>query len=205
MHAFRALFLVFTTLALGVSACSVSTQQTPDTTTTQPLTSPVADLALLANGLGPFRFGDSGSAVVEGVTATIGGWDSDSSESDSITLPVCDQGSVRLVSWGSLVLTFVTRVGSETFTSWSYGFDPLTGDSEDNRHLELATPEGIMLGSSRDDLVNAYGSAVSITDDTVVDSAAFIVAGDSATQLAGKLDTAGSAGRVDFLETTPSC
>lgn len=199
------MIILFSVLAIGLSACSLTTTPTPDTTTTLALGSPASELVLLDNGLGPFRFQDSGEAVIEGVTATIGGWDADSSDNDALALPFCEQGQARLVSWGSLVLTFVTRDGSEAFTGWSYGFDPLTGDSEDNRHLDLATPEGILLGSPRDDLIEAYGSAVSITDDTIVDTAAFIIAGDTLTQLAGKLDRAGSSGRVDFLETTPSC
>jgi len=205
MHLFRSVTLLFSVLAIGLSACSVTTTPVPDATTTLALGSPASELLLLDNGLGPFKFQDSGEAVIEGVTATIGGWDADSSDNDALALPMCEHGQARLVSWGSLVLTFVARDGSEEFTGWSYGFDPLTGDSEDNRHLDLATPEGIMLGSLRDDLIEAYGSTVSITDDTVVDTAVFIVAGDTPNQLAGKLDGAGPSGRVDFLETTPNC
>ena len=137
---------------------------------------------LLDNGIGTFRFADSGTAVIEGVTAVIGGWDYDSSDSDSVTLPNCDDGVARIVSWGSLVLTFVERTGAESFTGWSYGFDPLTGDS-----------------------VDTYGDTVSILDNAALDAATFHIAGSGSTQLAGKLDSAGSEAIVDFLETTPGC
>jgi hypothetical protein len=69
--------------------------------------------------LGPFQFGDSGPAVVEGVTATVGGWDADSSDNDANVPPSCDPAMVHVMSWGSLVLMFTTRDGTEAFTGWS--------------------------------------------------------------------------------------
>jgi hypothetical protein len=183
----------------------VTRQARPDTTSTNAVGSPGSDLVLLNNGLGPFQFGDSGSAVIEGVTATVGGWDADSSDNDAIVPPACNPAVVHVVSWGSLVLTFATPDGVEVFTSWSYGFDPLTGDSFDNRGLGLTTPEGVGLDTDRKSLKEVYGSAVSITDDIAVDTARFTVAGTDRTQLGGKLDGAGAGGKVDFLETTPSC
>lgn len=205
MHPFRPVIRLLLALAIGLSACSVTTERVLETPSTLALESPATDLALLDNGLGPFRFGDSGDAVIEGVTATIGGWDADSSDNDAVAPPICEQGQARIVAWGSLVLTFVNEDGIETFTGWAYGFDPLTANSDDNRDLELTTPEGIGLGSMREDLTDAYGSLVSIIDDTVLDTAAFVVAGDGSTQLAGKLDGAGTSGMVDFIETTPNC
>jgi hypothetical protein len=205
MHPFRPRILLFSALLTGLSACSITAQPAQETTTTLAPGSLASDLVLLEDGLGPFRFGDSGTAVIEGVTAAIGGWDSDSSDSDSVTLANCDDGVARIVSWGSLVLTFVERNGAESFTGWSYGFDPLTGDSVDNRHLALATPDGIRLGSGRSDLIDTYGDTVSILDNAALDTATFHVAGSGSTQLAGKLDSAGSAAIVDFLETTPGC
>jgi hypothetical protein len=94
-------------------------QATPNTTSTTTVGSPASDLVLLDNGLGPFQFGDSGPAVVEGVTATVGGWDADSSDNDAIVPPSCDPAMVHVVSWGSLVLMFTTRDGTEAFTGWS--------------------------------------------------------------------------------------
>lgn len=205
MHASRRLILVVTTLVMGLSACSITTQVSPEATTTLALASPASDLALLVDGLGAFEFGDPADLVIEGVTATVGGWDADSQDSDVGTTPQCATGSARLVLWGSLVLTFVEQDGTDIFTGWTYGFDPLTGNSDDNRHLGLTTPEGIGLGSQRHDLVDAYGSNVSIVDDAELDTATFEVTSPGSTQLAGKLDATDSTGSVDFLETTPSC
>jgi hypothetical protein len=64
------------------------------TDNTLALSPSASKLVLLENGPGPFRFQDSGTTGIEGVTATIGGWDSDSSDSDSVTLPNCDDGAV---------------------------------------------------------------------------------------------------------------
>jgi hypothetical protein len=205
MHLFRSTTLLLSTLAVALSACSITQQATPEPTSTTATGSPASDLVLLDNGLGPFQFGDSSAAVTEGVTATVGGWDADSSDNDAIEPPSCDPAIVRVVSWGSLVLVFTTRDGTEVFTSWSYGFDPLTGDSFDNRSLGLTTPEGVGLGTGRERLIDVYGSAVSIVEDTVLDTATFTVVETDQTLFEGKLDRAGVGGMVDFLETTPSC
>jgi hypothetical protein len=188
---------------MALSACSITQQATPEPTSTTAVGSPASDLVLLDNGLGPFRFGDSSAAVIEGVTATVGGWNADSSDNDAIVPPSCDPATVRVVSWGSLVLVFTTRDGTEVFTGWSYGFDPLTGDSFDSRALGLTTPEGVGLDTGREFLIEVYGSAVSIIDDKLLDTARFTVAGADRVQLKGKLDGAGAGGTVDFLESTP--
>jgi hypothetical protein len=205
MHLLRSTILLLSTLAMALSACSITQQETLEATLATAAGSPASDLVLLDNGLGPFQFGDSSAAVIEGVTATVGGWDADSSDNDAIDPPSCEPAMVRVVSWGSLVLVFTTRGGTEVFTSWSYGFDPLTGDSFDNRALGLTTPEGVGLGTDRASLIDVYGSAVSIVEDTVLDTATFKVAEIDQTLLEGKLDRAGAGGMVDFLETTPSC
>lgn len=205
MHRFRSLTLLISAMAMTLSACSITSPSEPATTTSSVTSTPGFDLVLLNNGLGPFDFGDDSEVVINGVTASIGGWDVDSRETDIGTTPTCATGQARLVLWGSLVLTFVQRDGAESFTGWAYGFDPLTGNTDDNRHLGLRTPEGIQLGSVRGDLIDAYGSRVSIIDDTALDTAAFIVGGTSPTELAGKLDGAGPGASVNFLETTPNC
>ena len=205
MRRLRSPVLLLSTLAMALSACSITQQATPETTSTTAVGSPASDLVLADNGLGPFQFGDSSAAVIEGVTATVGGWDADSSDNDAIVPPACDPATVRVVSWGSLVLVFTTRDGTEIFTGWSYGFDPLTGDSYDNRSLGLTTPEGVGLETDRESLIAVYGSTVSIIDDTVLDTARFTVVGTDQIPLEGKLDSAGADGMVDFLESTPGC
>jgi hypothetical protein len=68
-----------------------------------------------------------------------------------------------------------------------------------------STPEGVSLGTGRESLIDVYGSAVSIVDDTALDTATFAVVGIDQTLLETKLDRAGAGGMVDFLEPTPSC
>ena len=205
MLPFRSASLLFAVFVVGLAACSVAQELIPDTTTSLALGPPSVELVLLDDGLGPFRFGDIAEAVVEGVTATIGGWNADSGTNDAITPPVCEDRQSHSVAWGSLVLSFVERDGVDTFINWAYGFDPMTGNSDDNRHLGLTTPEGIGLGSVRNDLVRTYGPNVSITDDTELNTAVFMVSGNAETHIAGKLNSAGPSGTIDFLETTPDC
>lgn len=205
MYRIRSMTAMVAALTLALSSCSITSQEASDTTTSLASGSPRSDLVLLDDGLGPFVFGDVSEAVIDGVTASIGGWDADSHETDLGPIPPCQTGSPRLVVWGPLVLTFVERDDGATFSAWSYGFNPLTGDSEDSRQLNLTTPEGIGLGSLRQNLVDAYGSAVSFVDDTVLDTATFAVTGRESTRITGKLNATGTAGEVDFLETTPTC
>jgi hypothetical protein len=205
MRRIQVTFLLFTALTVALSACSVSPSPTPESTTALASGSPAGNLVLLEDGLGPFEFGDSSAAVIEGVTDTIGGWDADSIDSGVLAPPVCVLGRARAMSWGSLILTFVIRDGAEVFTAWSYGFDPLTGNTDDNRRLALETPKGIGLGSARDDLADAYGDGVTFTDDTSLDTATFAIAGTGATHLEGTLDAAGPPGSVSSLRTSPDC
>ena len=91
--------------------------------------------------------------VIDGVSSQIGGWDADSAEEDSsLLLPDCGVPSVRLMSWGNLVLIFAGEEDDSAFLTWSYGFDPVTGNSEDLRKLGLRTAEDVGLGTPRSDL-----------------------------------------------------
>ncbi len=194
----------FLALALVVSACS----STPEDAASGPGsgTLPVAGPALRSDGIGDFSFGLDAAAVMEGISASIGGWDVDSAEDTAaVLLPECPSGEPRIVAWGSLVLVFVDRSGGDVFTSWSYGFDPLTGNSRDLRGLGLRTTAGIGLGSTRSELVAAYRDTVSIVDRPAVDSALFTIEEGTSPYLAGKLDAAGPTGVVDLLETLPTC
>jgi hypothetical protein len=205
MHRIRPLILMFSALAIAMAACSVTAVPVQETTTSVPGTLPVPGFALLDDGLEPYAFGDHADTVIEGVSATVGGWDADSSDGDAIAPPICRDGRARVVSWGSLVLIFVTRAEDEVFAGWAYGFDPLTGNTDDHRDLNLTTPEGIGPGSTRADLVAAYGSSLSIVEDTTLDTATFSVAGQGITHLVGTLDQSGEDARVIVLETAPAC
>ena len=194
-------------LALVAAGCSISRLDVQESTTVAPSPTPSPiDLTLAGDGIGPFLLGDEAVLVIEGISAIIGGWDVDSADDVSgVQLPDCTGTNPRLVAWGSLALLFTLDGDRETFTSWTYGFDPLTGSSQDLRRLGLVTAAGIGLGSTRSELTNAYGGAVSLTDKPSIDSAVFTIDGDTTPHLSGKLDAAGPTGIVDLIQTEPMC
>lgn len=194
-------------LALVASACSISRPAVQETTTIPPQTSYVSDvLTLHADGIGPFLVGDDAASVLDGLAAVIGGWDLDSGDDNAdVQLPECARGVPRVVSWGSLALVFTSGGDGGIFTSWSYGFDPLTGDSQDLRRLGLETARGIGLGATRTDLASAYRVDISITDLPSIDSAVFQIDANETPHLSGKLDSAGPTGVVDLLQIEPTC
>ncbi|GMR02824.1 MAG: hypothetical protein BMS9Abin20_1175 [Acidimicrobiia bacterium] len=208
MRSLGPLSRAITALTLVASGCTIA-QPTPATqapTTSPPIPPVASELTLFPDGIGPFTVGDDAGTVIEGITEVVGGWDADSIEEGSaIQVPTCEKGTARVVSWGSLALVFVTGSSSEIFASWSYGFDPVTGNSADLRGLDLRTGEDIGLGSTRGDLVAAYGSRVDITDAFDIQSATFALDGSSDRHLAGKLDAAGPSGVVDLLQIEPTC
>ncbi len=208
MRSLAPLTRAISALALVASGCTIS-QPTADTqvpTTSRPTQAVASELTLAPDGIGPYTVGDDARTVIEGITEVVGGWDADSMEDgNAIQVPTCEQGIARVVSWGSLALVFVAISNGEIFASWSYGFDPVTANSADLRGLDLRTGEDIGLGSTRGDLVTAYGSRVDITDAFEIQNATFAVDGSSDPHLAGKLDAAGPSGVVDLLQIEPTC
>jgi len=195
----------FAVLAAG---CTV-TQSSPRETvpTRQPVDVSVADeLTLHAEGIGPYEVGDEAEFVIESITNTIGGWDADSSEEGSpVQLPECTTDSSRVVSWGSLALVFVRGYARETFVSWSFGFDPVSGNSDDLRGLDLRTEAGVGLGATRSELEDAYGTGLEIIDQPDIGSAIFTVDKAQGPHLSGKLDSSGPQGVVDLIQIEPTC
>ncbi|GMQ97618.1 MAG: hypothetical protein BMS9Abin17_0117 [Acidimicrobiia bacterium] len=200
-----ALLLAFAMVAAG---CTVSQSPLPDTTTTrQPADVPVADeLTLHTEGIGPYEVGDEAEFVIAGITNAIGGWDADSSdEASPVQLPECGDASSRVVSWGSLALVFVRGYARETFVSWSFGFDPVSGNSDDLRGLGLRTEAGIGLGATRQELEDAYRAGLEITNQPAIDSAIFAIDKAQEPHLSGKLDSSGPQGIVDLIQIEPTC
>ncbi len=189
--------VVVLVLALIATACGGDSGDEPD---------PYPNLVLLADGIGPFRIGSPADEVVDGLSRQIGGFDADSSEEDSrVLVPTCDDLSTRLVSWGNLVLLFVTEGAAETFYTWSYGFDPVTGNAEDSRDLRLKTDEGLGLTSTRPDLVDLYGSRVTIVDLPAIDLATYTIDPANSEHLAGNLESVDADARVQLIERIPNC
>ncbi len=198
-------------LALVGSGCSISRPDVTGTSTVTPSSTPfpadlTADLTLDPDGIGPFSLGDEAVVVLEGISAIIGGWDVDSADDvTGVQLPDCAGGTPRVVAWGSLALVFTGDADREVLTSWSYGFDPLTGNSQDLRQLGLVTAAGIGLESTRAELTDAYGGAISLIDQPSIDSATFTIDADTTPHLSGKLDAAGPGGIVDLIQIEPTC
>ena len=200
MQASRAALIVAMS-ALVATACGAS-----EPTLTTPGVVGGSGLVLSADGIGSYAIGDDADEVIDGVSAQIGGWDSDSIEpGTTIEAPECGGGAVRQMSWGNLVLVFVdTGAGSRLFT-WAYGYDPVTGNAEDRRGLDLRTDSGIRLGTPRSELERIHRNDVSITDDASVDIARFTVDGDEEEHLSGRLGSTAPDAVVQFLERMPGC
>ena len=111
----------------------------------------------------------------------------------------------RLVSWGNLVLLFVTDGAAEVFHTWSYGFDPVNGNAEDSRDLRLETEEGLGLTSTRPDLVDLYGSRVTIVDAPSIDLATYTIDAANDEHLAGNLESVDTDARIQLIERIPNC
>lgn len=167
---------------------------------------PASNLTLLPTGIGIFDVGLPADEVIEGVSAQVGGPDADSADrDDSIPIPDCGIPDVRIVSWGSLILVFAGDAPEAAFVTWSYGFDPRTGNSEDLRQLGLVTDTGVGLGTLRPDVERIYGSRLDVVDDTVIDLASFAIDGDESEHLGGRFPTTDPNAPVQYLERVPTC
>ncbi len=175
------------------------------TDTAQPPNSPPG-LVLTASGIGPYDVGMPAERVIDGISSEIGGPDADSTESDSsVIVPDCGVGTVRLVSWGNLIILFAGEEPDSPFLTWSYGFDPVTASADDLRRLGLVTEEGIGLGSPRPDVERAYRGRILIQDDTVINVSTFTIDGDEEEHLTGRFPTTDPDDTVQYLERAPGC
>ena len=196
----RRILLVLVVLAIGIGACS-STDEDPGTVTLPP-----PDLTLLPTGLGRYDVGQPADEVIDGISAVIGGPDADSSErDDTIPLPDCGIPEVRIVTWGNLVLVFDGDDADDRFVTWSYGFDPVTGNAEDIRRLGLVTDRGVGLGTPRPEVERVYRGRIAIDDDEIIDVATFAIDRDEAEHLAGRFPTTDPEATLQYLERIPGC
>jgi hypothetical protein len=167
---------------------------------------PPPDLTLLPTGIGRYDVGQPADEVIEGVSGEIGGPDADSTEQDgALTLPECGIPDVRVVTWGSLVLVFAGEGPDAPLFTWSYGFDPVTGNAEDLRRLGLVTDRGVGPGTPRPEVERIYRGQLAIEDDTTIDVATFTIDGDEAEHLAGRFPTTDPDAVLQFLERVPGC
>lgn len=194
----RTRILLVLAALLGVVAACSSADNTSDRS--------ASELDLQPDGIGRYTVGQPADEVIAGISTQIGGPDGDSIDSDTLLqVPDCGSPGTRVVSWGNLVLFFVDRNGSSVFATWSYGFDPITGNAQDARGLDLTTPDGIGLGSTRDDLTAAYGHSVDFSPDIDLDLETFSINASRDEYLSGRLTSLESDATVQFLERQPAC
>ena len=188
---------VLVVIALLATACGSDTSDDPP---------PYPNLVLLPSGIGRYTVGNPADEVIEGLSRQIGGFDADSLEEDSsVLVPDCDGLPTRLVSWGNLVLLFVTDGAAEVFHTWSYGFDPVNGNAEDSRDLRLETEEGLSLTSTRPELIDLYGARVTVVDNPAIDLASYTIDTANDEHLAGNLASVEPDARVQLIERVPNC
>jgi len=165
--------LLVLVLAAGCSVDSDKTESEGPTATTATATSavtstpvastetpsPASDQLLLSDGLGVVRFGEPADTALPLLIDVLGRQPTD----DSTTTGDMPQGfggtAVRFVSFGQLTViisdgAYYRDDGVMYFAGWSLDG---TGPSE------LATPEGITLGSTIDELQTAFGDQLRLS------------------------------------------
>ena len=139
---------------------------TADETTTAPPTTEdpvVSALRLGDDGIGAALFSGEPESVIAYLGTFIGPPTADTGWVDPFEISACTGTELRVVSWGSLRLTFgdVSPVvqGSRHFFAYTYGtyaYDGSTATSTDVSPPGLVTDDGIGLGSTLLELEGAY-------------------------------------------------
>jgi hypothetical protein len=160
-----------TTTTVGSSTTSTTGASATTSSTATTLVDPSASLILTADGIGSLGFGVEADRVIAELDGVLGSADEDSDWVDSFsTFGTCPGTEARLVRWASLQAFFTNGEtewapeGIRHFFHYSHSVAAGGGDV-----LALETDKGIRLGATVDDLRDAYGSDVSITDDPLFD------------------------------------
>lgn len=194
---------------VAAGSCSISPIVT-STTTTTPARPPPPELTLTPNGIGPLSFGSNPEDVLAAVTEQFGAPNSDVVHRDLETpYGRCPTTVLRAAAWGSLVLLFGEKPGMPSemvLFAWSYGFDPERGEGGvDTRNLNLTTPEGAGLGTTRSDLRDLYGMRLEEMEDTSIEVWSFAIGLPADRWIRGLLDGPGDDAPVVLIESAPGC
>lgn len=180
-------------LILSVSACASSDNSSG-------IVAPES-FTLSTDGIGDYIVGDPFELVSADLEARFGGTDVDSfDETTEVFVPACEGPVTRLQSWGNLIVLYTGEPDDLRFASWTYGFDPITGSSEDVRQLNLKTDKGIGLGATRQQIEAAYGSAAEFTYSEAAGGEFLTVRGPGEAGLEGRLGP-----DLVLLELAPTC
>jgi hypothetical protein len=145
-------------------AATTTSVETTTTTTTAP-PDPTAGLRLRASGLGQVVFGTDADQTISAITEMVGAPSEDTGW-DPFNFPTCPGEQVRVVRWASLEVFF-----SDGATDWApagtphffhYGHSVFAGSGES---LDLATENGVRLGTTVAELKEAYGPDVLVIED----------------------------------------
>lgn len=151
-----------TTIATTTTTTSTTTTTTaaPDATTTTAPTVAAQDLVLTTMGIGSAEFGADPEGVIGYISSFLGGPTDDTGWVDPFTICTISGNELRLVSWGSLTLTFgdFSNVleGRRHFFAYGYGVDGQIGVPP----VGLETDRNITVGSRVIDLLAAYPGVV---------------------------------------------
>lgn len=142
-------------------------------------------------GLGVTDIGDNGDAAIAAVTEVLG--EPDSNEPGEYD--PCVGGTVSFARWGELTLVVVVT-DLPRFVGYHHG----TVEQVPAAPGDLATPEGITVGSTEDDLRGAYPE-VTVAFDELIGATTFRVGetDDYARGLRGELAASGSNDVVAYI------
>ncbi|MGA7272400.1 MAG: hypothetical protein WB239_15110, partial [Acidimicrobiia bacterium] len=189
-----------TTTVTTLPTTTVTTLPTT-TVTTLPTTTvtTLAPLVMSAHGLGAARLGDPYDDTVAAITDRLGRPDHDSGwiRSDSPQVGTCPGTIVRVVQWHSLRLFFSdgpTEFGEDIRHFFYYNQSIVDADEQ----IDLATEQGIRLGSTVRALRRVYGESLTI-DDSVQFGISFMVDTGGSSLLSGTLTSASPEGLVTSI------
>ncbi len=150
-----------------------TTTEAPVTTTTEPVDPAVEALVLSEDGIGAAVFSGDPDGVVAFLSTFVGAPTGDTGWVDPFSISACAGTELRVVSFGSLRLTFgdVSPVlqGRRHFFAYTYGSYSYDGNATavtDETPLGLLTANGVGLGTNLLSLEAAYpGLALNPADD----------------------------------------
>ena len=172
----------------SVTPETTPTPAPPPETTTSSTPPPTAGFSLETDGLGAVSFGADPDGVIAFVTSFLGGATADTGWVDPFTIGACGGTQLRQVTWGDLQLEFgdVSNIteGRPHFYAYYYGKEGSSTASPTG----LATSEGISVGSTVAQLLQAYpGVQLRLGDEFVNDS--FFVNDNLTGRLSGLADS----------------
>ena len=179
-----------TTTELASTDSTAPDSETPSTDPGTPTTDPVAAAAftLDVDGLGSTSFGADPEGTISFVSNFLGEPTADTGWVDPFTIGPCGGTELRQVDWDALRLEFgdvsSVRQDRSHFYAYTYGAEGSLGQVEPSG---LATPLGITVGSTVDELIQAYPAVELRSEDEFI-AANFFVNDNFSGRMSGLAD-----------------